>query len=53
MNKDEERKYAYKKNRKTFKFLFKEKVIRSESTVCPPGYKFTINDLKNKIAQKA
>ena len=48
--KDEERKFGFKKQRKTFKFLFKERVIRSDTNNFPPGYKFSINDLKNKIA---
>ena len=51
--KDEERKYGYKKQRKTLKFLFKERIIRSETGNFPPGYKYTMNDLKNKIAQRA
>lgn len=49
--KDENRRDAIQRHRKTLKFLFKDKIIRSETSAFQ-GEKFTFKDLDEKMAKK-
>ncbi len=49
--KDENRRDAMQRHRKTLKFLFKEKIVRSETTAFS-GEKFKFADLEAKLERR-